>query len=84
MIKELWIYVNITAIRWHLSPVVLFLLVHTICWCDIAWLACHFGCMLFGIPVALYTGVIMLIMAYAGVFPGLIGGAIALMYEDLI
>ena len=75
---------NILALRKHVRPVSLFLLVHTLLWCDLTWLVCQIGCDILEIPKALYQMDILLITAYAGVFGGLIGGMIYLMHENLI
>ena len=74
---------NILALRKHVRPVSLFLLVHTLLWCDLTWLICQIGCDILEIPKALYQMNILLITAYAGVFGGLIGGMIYLMHENL-
>ena len=84
MIKRMWYELNILALRKHVRPVSLFLLVHTLLWCDLTWLVCQIGCDILEIPKALYQMDILLITAYAGVFGGLIGGMIYLMHENLI
>ena len=72
MMKRMWYELNILALRKHVRPVSLFLLVHTLLWCDLTWLICQIGCDILEIP-----------KAYAGVFGGLIGGMIYLMHENL-
>ena len=84
MIKRMWYELNILALRKHVRPVSLFLLVHTLLWCDLTWLVCQIGCDILEIPKVLYQMDILLITAYAGVFGGLIGGMIYLMHENLI
>ena len=76
-----WVIYSITGK--HVRPVSLFLLVHTLLWCDLTWLICQIGCDILEIPKALYQMNILLITAYAGVFCGLIGGMIYLMHENL-
>ena len=44
MIKRMWYELNILALRKHVRPVSLFLLVHTLLWCDLTWLVCQIGC----------------------------------------
>ena len=83
MMKRMWYELNILALRKHVRPVSLFLLVHTLLWCDLTWLICQIGCDILEIPKALYQMNILLITAYAGVFGGLIGGMIYLMLENL-
>ena len=78
MMKRMWY-----ALRKHVRPVSLFLLVHTLLWCDLTWLICQIGCDILEISKALYQMNILLITAYAGVFGGLIGGMIYLMHENL-
>ena len=68
MMKRMWYELNILALRKHVRPVSLF---------------CQIGCDILEIPKALYQMDILLIMAYAGVFGGLIGGLIYLMHENL-
>ena len=84
MMKAVWYYIKMTALKWHIRPAGLFLAVHTILWCDIAWIACRLGCDIIGIPPALHSMDILLITAYSGIFPGIIGGAFYLMHEDLV
>ena len=84
MIRGLWYYIKVAAFGLHLKPVGLFLLVHTILWCDAAWAVCQIMCGILGIPAALHGTEILLIMAYSGTFIGVIGGAIYLMHEDLV
>ncbi|MGN0205550.1 MAG: hypothetical protein ACI4BB_13455 [Coprococcus sp.] len=84
MMRRLWFYVKLAALRLHVRPVSLFLLIHTILWCDIAWIACRLGCDILGIPPALHSMDILLITAYSGIFPGIIGGAFYLMHENLV
>ena len=38
MMKRMWYELNILALRKHVRPVSLFLLVHTLLWCDLTWL----------------------------------------------
>ena len=83
MMKRMWYELNILALRKHVRPVSLFLLVHTLLWCYLTWLICQIGCDILEIPKALYQMNILLITAYAGVFCGLIGGMIYLMHENL-
>ena len=83
MMKRMWYELNILALRKHVRPVSLFLLVHTLLWCDLTWLICQIGCDILEIPKALDQMNILLITAYAGVFGGLIGGMIYLMHENL-
>ena len=83
MVKRMWYELNILALRKHVRPVSLFLLVHTLLWCDLTWLICQIGCDILEISKALYQMNILLITAYAGVFGGLIGGMIYLMHENL-
>ena len=73
MMKRMWYELNILALRKHVRPVSLFLLVHTLLWCDLTWLICQIGCDILEMPKALYQMNILLITAYAGVFGGLIG-----------
>lgn len=54
MIKRMWYELNILALRKHVRPVSLFLLVHTLLWCDLTWLVCQIGCDILEIPKALY------------------------------
>ena len=44
MMKRMWYELNILALRKHVRPVSLFLLVHTLLWCDLTWLICQIGC----------------------------------------
>ena len=82
--SDLWYYVKMTALKFHVRPVRLFLAIHTILWCDLAWVACRLGCDIAGIPPALHSMDILLITAYSGVFPELIGGAFYLMHKNLV
>lgn len=82
--KDLWYYVKMTALKFHVRPVGLFLAIHIILWCDLAWIVCRLGCDIAGIPAALHSMDILLITAYSGVFPGLIGGAFYLMHKNLV
>ena len=50
MIKRMWYELNILALRKHVRPVSLFLLVHTLLWCDLTWLVCQIGCDILEIP----------------------------------
>ena len=56
MIKRMWYELNILALRKHVRPVSLFLLVHTLLWCDLTWLVCQIGCDILEIPKALDHG----------------------------
>ena len=49
MMKRMWYELNILALRKHVRPVSLFLLVHTLLWCDLTWLICQIGCDIKGI-----------------------------------
>ena len=60
MIKRMWYELNILALRKHVRPVSLFLLVHTLLWCDLTWLVCQIGCDILEIPKALYQMDILL------------------------
>ena len=84
MIKRMWYELNILALRKHVRPEHLFLLVHTLLWCDLTWILCQFGCDILEIPKALHQMDILLITAYAGVFGGMIGGMVFLMHENLV
>ena len=53
MMKRMWYELNILALRKHVRPVSLFLLVHTLLWCDLTWLICQIGCDILEIPKAL-------------------------------
>lgn len=56
MIKRMWYELNILALRKHVRPVSLFLLVHTLLWCDLTWLVCQIGCDILEIPKAISDG----------------------------
>lgn len=84
MLKSLWFYAKITAFKWKLSPVGLFLTLHTILWCDIAWAVCMGIYAALDIPAVLHSMDTLLTVAYSGIFMGIIGGAIYLMHEDLV
>ena len=84
MLRAMWFYTRIAALKINISPTGLFLALHMVLWCNIAWVVCRGIYAAMGIPALLHSMDTLLAMAYSGIFIGIIGGAIYLIHENFV